>query len=151
VIEGRGLASLAPASAFVDSSAFFALAHAPDDNHRLATELLAGLVRGRTRLITTNFVIAEAHALLVNRTRRQDLGAQFLERLYGSPSMERVRVADADEQQAVALVIRYRDKLFSLTDATSFVVMERPGIRHAFTFDADFAQYGVTVLTAEHL
>ena len=30
--------------------------------------------------------------------------------------------------------------------ATSFSVMERLGIQHAFTFDRNFAQYGWTVL-----
>jgi predicted nucleic acid-binding protein len=37
-------------------------------------------------------------------------------------------------------------KVFSMTDATSFVVMERLGIRHALSFDRDFRQYGWTLL-----
>jgi predicted nucleic acid-binding protein len=112
--------------------------------------LLRRLVGARSSQVTTNFVLAEAHALIVNRTRRHVLGAQFLERIYASRSLRRIRVTSTDEQHAIALVLRYRDKLFSLTDATSFVVMERLGIRHAFTFDADFAQYGLTIVTPEH-
>lgn len=57
-----------------------------------------------------------------------------------------VRVTEEDEQAALDLIARYRDKSFSLTDATSFVVMERLGITHAFSFDDDFRQYGWTVL-----
>ena len=45
-----------------------------------------------------------------------------------------------------AYLARYRDKDFTLTDATCFAIMERLGIGAAFTFDDDFRQYGVVVL-----
>lgn len=51
-----------------------------------------------------------------------------------------------DEQRAQEVLFRYTDKDWSFADATSFVVMERLGMRYAFTFDSDFAQYGFTVL-----
>ena len=60
-----------------------------------------------------------------------------------------VRVTEADEAAALALIARYRDKDFSLTDATSFVVMDRLGLRHALSFDSDFRQYGLILLTAD--
>jgi predicted nucleic acid-binding protein len=56
-----------------------------------------------------------------------------------------VRVTEADEERALALIGRYRDKDFTITDATSFVVMERLSIATAFTFDDDFRQYGLAV------
>ena len=52
-----------------------------------------------------------------------------------------------DEARAKAIVRQYDDKDFSLTDASSFAIMERTGIQHAFTFDRHFAQYAFTVLT----
>jgi predicted nucleic acid-binding protein len=59
-----------------------------------------------------------------------------------------VRVTPEDEAKAREITYRYDDKDFSLTDATSFAVMERLGIRAAFTFDRDFRQYGLDVPTA---
>jgi predicted nucleic acid-binding protein len=47
-----------------------------------------------------------------------------------------------------SIIYQYDDKDFSLTDATSFAVMERLRVPAAFTFDRHFAQYGFTVLTA---
>jgi hypothetical protein len=39
------------------------------------------------------------------------------------------------------------DKHFSYTDATSFVIIQRFGNHAAFTFDENFRQYGLQVLT----
>ena len=60
-----------------------------------------------------------------------------------------VRVTEADEEAALDLIARYRDKDFSLTDATSFVVMERLSLQHVLSFDSDFRQYGWTLLTVD--
>ena len=58
--------------------------------------------------------------------------------------VERVNVQD--EQRARAIIFSQTDKNYSLTDATSFAVMERIGISIAFTFDRHFAQYGFAIL-----
>ena len=60
-----------------------------------------------------------------------------------------VRVKWADEQRAREIIFSQTDKNYTLTDATSFAVMERFGIGSAFTFDRHFAQYGFAVLGPE--
>ncbi len=47
-----------------------------------------------------------------------------------------------DEAAARAIIYRYEDKEFSLTDALSFAVMDRLHMSTAFTFDRDFERYG---------
>jgi predicted nucleic acid-binding protein len=56
------------------------------------------------------------------------------------------RVTEEDESKAVAIVGRYADKTFSYTDATSFAVMERLGLKTAFAFDPHFTRYGFQLL-----
>ena len=51
-------------------------------------------------------------------------------------------MAQRDERRAREIVFGYADKDFSLTDATSFAVMERLRIPQAFTLDRNFAQFG---------
>ena len=52
----------------------------------------------------------------------------------------------ADVARARAIIYRYSDKQFSLTDATSFVLMERHRIGTALTTDHNFVQYGFQLL-----
>ena len=64
----------------------------------------------------------------------------------GAGELTIVRVEPEDEVRAREIIRRYDDKDFSLTDATSFAVMDRLGITTAFTFDRNFVQYGLDVL-----
>lgn len=44
-------------------------------------------------------------------------------------------VSLADEEKTKQIIRRYTDKPFSYTDAVSFAVMERLGVKEAFAFD----------------
>jgi predicted nucleic acid-binding protein len=135
-----------PRSVFVDSPAYYALADLRDRNHRSALAILERLERQspRPRVFATNFVRAEAHALLLNRLGRPAAMRLLTELASGGTTL--VRVTARDERRALEIIERYQDKEFSLTDATSFAVMERLGIEAAFAFDRDFRQYGLPVL-----
>jgi uncharacterized protein len=135
---------------FVDTSAYFALTNDHDASHQVARSLLRRLADHQTHLFTTNDVIAETHALLLNRLNRS-VARAFLQQLYEHSATTIVRVSVRDEQRARQIIATYTDKDFTFTDATSFAVMERLRIRHAFTFDDDFRQYGFTTLTPELL
>jgi predicted nucleic acid-binding protein len=129
---------------FVDTGAYFALTFTGDQNHNAARSVYEQLAGERRQLVTTNFVLAETHALLLNRLNRS-IALRVLESVDQS-STRIVRVSASDERLAREILRRYQDKDFSLTDASSFVVMERLGIGTAFAFDRHFAQYGLTVL-----
>lgn len=145
----RRLPSLSSRRVLVDTSAYYALATATDQYHQRAQALLTGLAQQRWRLFTTTYLVAETHALLLARLGR-DAAVGFL-RAQERGSTTIVQVSAADEAAARSIIYRYEDKEFSLTDATSFVVMERLGISIAFAFDRDFVQYGLTLLSPDHL
>ena len=133
-----------PFSVLIDTSAYYALSDPRDERRQSALAIQQQLLARHYRLFTTNFILAETHALLLTR-----LGYHFaLQTLQAidESSTEIIRITAADEQRARAILIQYDDKAFSLTDATSFVVMERLGIPHAFTFDRNFLQYGIPPL-----
>ena len=113
-----------------------------------ATALLEHLISERSRLFTTNFVLAELHALIVARMHR-DIALSVAQRVRQSPSITVIRAEAVDERRAWEIIERYDDKRFSLTDAISFAVMERLQISHAFSLDDDFRQFGWIVLRVD--
>ena len=148
-MRGRPLSF--PRSTFVDCSAYYAAAARRDANHDLAQRLFTELVRRGTRLITTRYILAETHALVVNRQRNSRAAAALLQRIESSEGTTVTPVTSADEGRARAILVQYHDHLFTLTDATSFAVMERLGIVYAVSFDSDFAAYGFTLMTPDML
>jgi len=132
--------------ALVDSSAYFALLDRDDSYHSQALAIQNRLIVERWRLFTTSFILAEAHALLLNRLSQQMATAFLRDLEQGTTTL--VWVTRADVQRAKEIIYQYDDKDFSFTDATSFAIMERLRIPYAFTFDQHFTQYGLTVLTA---
>ena len=119
--------------AFMDTSAFFAISNARDVQHPVARAIVNHLRRENWKLSTSNFIVAETHALLLARAGRHVAATTLAEIDRGDITI--IRVSEADEQRAREIIPQYDDKDFSLTDATSFAVMERLHITHAFAFD----------------
>ncbi|OHB74653.1 MAG: hypothetical protein A2Z34_04665 [Planctomycetes bacterium RBG_16_59_8] len=110
-----------------------------DGNHRRAREFLRSLKTIHVERFTTNFVFDETYTWFRGSYEaRRKIGRAIRE----NPFLEYVRVTEDDERAAWELGGRLRDKGFSFTDLTSFVIAERLKIRHVFTFDGDFRRYG---------
>lgn len=129
------------AQVLVDTSAIFALLDRSDVRHTSAKGVLGDLRRRRIGPLITNFIVAESHALLLSRIDANVARRWVLENVW---PIERVR--EDDEMRAKAILRQYTDKTFSYTDATSFAVMDRLGVKAAFAFDPHFRQYGFDVL-----
>jgi uncharacterized protein len=130
---------------FVDTSAFFALADADDTHHDEARDILRAVAAARYRLFTTNILLIECHALILSSLGIAR-GLEFLRGMAASRTTV-IRIRARDEERAQGILFQYADKAFSFADTISFAVMERLGIPYAFTFDRNFAQYGLTCLT----
>jgi uncharacterized protein len=141
------LGSLRDRWVFADSSAYLALLDADDSHQQDASVIARELAQQRYRQFTTNVLLVESHALILSTLGRTQ-ALHFLLTMERSATTV-VRVRASDEVLAKALLARYDDKDYSFADALSFVVMERLGIRSAFTFDHHFAQYGWFVWTPD--
>jgi len=125
------------AKVFVDTSAFYALADESDRNHPQAKGFYESLIT--EELVTTDYVLVECWFLIGSHLGRKE-AIDFWDGLC-SGIVNMVHVEAQDLNQAREIIERFPDQGFSLVDAVSFVVMERNGIRQAFTFDSHFRIY----------
>ncbi len=129
---------------FVDTGAWIAFLHETDTHHIAALAIGARLKQQKTHLITTNFVIAETHALLLRAGYAP--AVTFLRKVAAGQMAMVIRAEADDEAAARAIIYQYTDKGYSLTDAISFAVMTRLGITRAWSYDQHFKQHGWQVL-----
>jgi uncharacterized protein len=120
-----------------DSSAILALLDADDADHGRAVAAADHIVAERRPSFVTNYIEAEAHALLLRKLGRA-IARQWL--LAGGLPV--LRVLPEEEERAKAILSSHADKDWSLCDVISFAVLESRGARTAFTFDRHFRRYG---------
>jgi predicted nucleic acid-binding protein len=62
--------------------------------------------------------------------------------LVGNPDIETIGVDESLHREAMALLLARQDKIYSLCDAVSFVLMRRWHLTEALTTDRHFEQEG---------
>ena len=128
-------------TAFVDSGAWIALALSRDPLHPQAREQWAVLRTARAKLHTSIPVVIETFTFLERNTNR-DVALAWRESIY-KPGIVKIQPCNlTDLEQSWKYFKRTDLHKLSAVDATSFVIMERIGIRLAFTFDHHFSVAG---------
>ena len=130
---------------FVDTSAWYPIAVSNHPDHIALAAALHDRVRGGVRIVTTNLVVAETHALLLARTRHESALA-FLRAVRQRPNEVVTATADIENRAITHWLERYNDQLFSFADAVSFEVMSERGVREALTLDNHFGAAGFVVV-----
>jgi predicted nucleic acid-binding protein len=134
-----------PAELFVDTSGWFPLVDNENPAHDRVAQALRNSVQKKRRIVTTNLVIAETHALIMRRIHRTAAIA-FLREVSRAPN---IVISSTPEYEAAAeadWLSRYTDHDFSFTDAVSFAVMSDRNIREALGLDNHFIVAGFSLL-----
>ncbi|MGH7812439.1 MAG: type II toxin-antitoxin system VapC family toxin [Candidatus Binataceae bacterium] len=129
---------------FVDTAGWMALADGADPAHARARSFRDGWLRQGGLFVSTDFVADETLTLI-----RMRLGLDAAERwwMQVEPSRRIIweRIDEERMEKARHWFFRWRDKDFSFTDCTSFVVMKERRIVSALTTDRHFTQAGFEV------
>lgn len=103
--------------------------------------MLTARIREGARLVTTNLVVAETHALLLRRGGRES-ALCFLAEVRRDPIVIETSTPDVERRAVDEWLARYQDQAFTLTNAVSFTVMSDRGIQEALALDRHFATAG---------
>jgi len=126
---------------FLDTSFIIALEDADDQNHNNAILYWRRFKKKPCKLVTTSYVFDETVTLLKKRlgfAKAAEVGKRLLE----SSLVEMVHISQEDFIKGWEMFMKHKDKGYSLTDCTSFLVMEKMCINEALTFDEHFRQIG---------
>ncbi len=129
----------------MDTSAWYPVVMRSHPQHGPLAAVLQKLVAQGNQVVTTNFVVAETHVLLLRRDRRETALA-FVRTVREPPNLV---VASTSEIEARAIsdwLEPYADQDFSFADAVSFAVMTDRGITEALTLDRHFAAAGFGIV-----
>jgi predicted nucleic acid-binding protein len=126
---------------FVDTSAFYALLDADDENHAQSAEAWPRIVASDDNVVTTNYVLVETFALVQSRLGLEAVRG-FQEDMV--PVMHVEFVTPEIHRLGIAALLAASRRGLSLVDCVSFEVMRDLGIKSVFAFDGHFEQYGFT-------
>jgi predicted nucleic acid-binding protein len=128
---------------FIDTSALLAFLNQDDSRHPTVVPVMRRLLSSSEPLVTHNYVLLEATALVGRR-----FGLSVVQRLTTElvPALV-MEWVDAD-LHAIGLhaLLSSTQRRPSLVDCVSFAVMRRRGLTTAFVMDAHFAEQGFTCL-----
>jgi predicted nucleic acid-binding protein len=130
-----------PTPVFVDTAGWMMLADGADPLHASAVKFRDDWLRRGGIFVSTDYVLDETLTLL-----RMRLGIDAAERWWGqaeaSARLSWELVDPMRAEKARRWFFRWRDKSFSFTDCTSFVVMRDRRLRTALTSDRHFRDAG---------
>ncbi len=135
------------AELFVDTSAWFALADLDTAGRAPVEQAFRHRVTRGVRIVTSNLVVAETHALLLRRMSHR-AALMFVADVVAAPTVVVMSTSALEERARIDWLARYDDQPFSFTDAVSFAVMRERKIREALTLDHHFATAGFTMVPA---
>lgn len=131
---------------FLDTSGWLAAIVVKEPSHTAARALYGDVVGSGGRLVTTNLVVAELHALLI-RKQGPRMALAVLDQLARDASHEVVFADPEIQRVAVDRWLRpFRNQPFSLTDAVSFEVMRQRRLHRALSLDRHFEVAGYQIL-----
>ena len=121
---------------FVDTSIWYAAADDSDAHNTAARSLLT---EHAAALVTSDLVLAELWNLVNARVGHRAANQLVAAVATGIARVECATVGDLEAAEAARTA--FEDQAFSLTDRTSWALMERLAITDALALDADFRIY----------
>ena len=130
---------------FLDTGFLFALFVKGDKQHEQVSKIFEEYADRRLAdvFLTTNYIVSETVTLLKTKGHPDPLARHALavsvgQQLLSGALGQLHRVTEEEEAAALKYLEKHEDQTYSFVDCVSFVVMEKRGIREAFSVDKHF-------------
>ena len=128
---------------FIDTAGWAVLFVRTEPQHAQASALFRQWKRRGRQLVTTNYILAELVSLFTSPLCvPRSAQFRYIDTIKATPYVEIVHMDPALDAASWALLKSRPDKVWSLVDAASFIVMQERGISEALTSDHHFEQAG---------
>ena len=131
---------------FVDTSAWYPIVVRSHPDHARLSAALRAHVERRVRIVTSNLIVAESHALIMRRAGIA-AGLRFVQLVRASPNVIVSSNPLLEDAAVTDWLMRYTDQPFSMVDAVSFAIMAERNTRAALTLDRHFTIAGYEMVT----
>ncbi len=132
---------------FVDTSGWGNLVDALQVFHAETKAIYLSAKQNGSRLVTTNYIIAELVALLSSLLRFSHAKSlKFIESIKTSSLVDIIHIDENLDEKSWDLLSNRADKNWSLVDCSSSVVMQENNISQALSTDHHFEQAGFVQL-----
>ena len=128
---------------FIDTSAFIALMDSDDVFHSPASDLFLKISKENVDYLTSNYVILETISLLqktIGLSAVKDFKKLML------PIVRIIWIDEKIHRESLNNLIVAEKKKISLTDYSSFYILDNYNIDKVFTFDKHFKEKGYEIL-----
>ncbi len=126
---------------FVDTSAWIALFIQKDQYHEEAKERFSLIQNRGDVLFTSDYIIDETITTILRHSSHA-VSVRVGDALMQSELIKIIPVFEQYFPDTWIAYKKFKDKEFSFTDVSSFVVMNKLKIGNVFTFDSDFLKAG---------
>jgi len=130
---------------FIDTSAWLALVNKTDALHEKAKQIRNRFLKQPVQFLVTDYILVEI-ANTLSRIPFRASAIRLINLIQASSNIQLVEINREIYGEAWEMYRSRLDKEWSLTDCTSFVIMNRAGIKDAFTSDHHFEQAGFNIL-----
>lgn len=130
-------------SVFIDTSAFIALIDSSDEFHSAAANLFKDTVESDEKFFTSNYVLLETIFLL-----QREIGLPAVNdfRKFMLPLVNIIWIDEKINNDCLNNLIAAEKRKISLTDYSSFYILDSFKIGSVFTFDKHFKEKGYQIL-----
>ena len=127
---------------FIDTGAFYAFVDKKDAEHKRVVNIL----KNQSEIfITSNYIVDELITLFRFRGVPFEKFCSFIDALWNEEICNILRVTIEIDHEAWKLMKKYKDHDFSFTDCTSFILMQKYGMKKVCSMDKHFQIMGFEV------